>query len=281
MAVSYRSFLNIQPIFHQLCSSDFVQQDWIDHLTSLDIDLSDDFTYLGALIFRSLTAFCHSTNQTVANALDKFLANPLINEEMLEQDRFQQQIQATLESFRLSTELSYSQQIWSLANATKINQIMSLLMGDVYIYIDQRTGAIFTYNHLYNNGTCTCSIDRSCFEPLTLTDRRLLSNSSSTPFTIPGLFQSCLVREATRRSSLQCFYDITCLNTIETYLQAPRPLNHSLRPLSLSAHHRFHPLSTIDELLRSLMIEQWTNTTSYRQYFDHCQVESCVYTYTS
>ena len=282
VSVSYRSFLDIQPQFHQLCKSEFVQQDWIDHLKSAENRRMNDFTYIGTLIFHLLASFCRSTSQAVSNAIDKFLANQLISHEIFQQDRFDQQMQATMENFRLSIELSYSQMIWSLANVTKINQIMSSLFGDVMITVPNHITGIAYSRRPYNNNTCTCDINRSCADPLTLYYRSPRMNTSSVEdFVVPGFYRSCYINEAARRSSLQCFYNVSCINTIENYLSTQSILNHSLQPLNASAHHRFHPSSTIDEILRSLMIEQWINITSYQQYFQECQIESCTYTYTS
>lgn len=278
VAMPYESFIALKPQFHQLCTSDFIQPKWIDYIGSeADTYVSDDFSYTGALIFRMLASFCRSANQTTANEIVKFFSARFITSEALLEKRFEEQIQQILRNFRLSVELNYYQLLVLIRDSTRVNQIMSTLFSDQTFSMSRATNRLIFNSRPYENGTCHCNIFRYCSDPIILRDRRINQTILSSPYRIPGLFKSCSLGDTVLQSSLDCFYQASCIETIAQFLQTPLTTGDPIRPLSASDHIRFSRSSTIDELLRSVMVEQWSETVSYPQYFDQCEVALCSY----
>jgi hypothetical protein len=114
-----------------------------------------------------------------------------------------------------------------------------------------------------------------------LQDRRTNQSNSSLLFTIPGLFKGCYLVEAVRQSSLECFYQASCIAMIELFLQPPISLNKTISPLDSSIESRFNVSSTIDQLISKVMAEKWNKNISHAQYFTQCKVLSCTYSFIS
>ena len=93
--------------------------------------------------------------------------------------------------------------------------------------------------------------------------------------TISGVRIGCFIIESLLASSLECFYNQSCIDNLRQYLY-PAPFL-IVPPLNASLLHSFTPQSTMGEMLDHLMVEQWTNHTSHRSYFDQCRPSECHY----
>jgi len=83
--------------------------------------------------------------------------------------------------------------------------------------------------------------------------------------------------EAILQSTLECFYNKTCITQIQLYFEDLPPKN--ITPLDSSLTTRYFVNSTIQQLLDELMIEQWNISTTYETYYKECQPIQCTYTY--
>jgi hypothetical protein len=282
VTIPYESFIMLTPRFHQLCSSEFIEQNWIDHIGSArSLYISDDFSYVGSLLFLNLALFCHQANETIMNALKTFKSTHFITSQALIENVFNQQIETIIERFQSSIELIYYQSFSLIQFSTQTNTLLTGLFSDIQLTIVPESLMIFIRNRLYENNTCNCNIQSSCISSLTLQDRRLNQTNTSLFFTIPGLFVGCYLVEAMRQSSLECFYQASCITMIEQFLQAPLQLNNTIFPLNSSIKSRFNVSSTINELLSKAMTEEWIKNISHLQYFNQSRILSCTYSYIS
>jgi hypothetical protein len=82
ISINYGAFLDVQYTFHQVCSSVFVDEYWINYLyTSYGSNTvyPDDFRSTGFLTFQGLSALCGLVNQTISNSLTQFYSNQYIS----------------------------------------------------------------------------------------------------------------------------------------------------------------------------------------------------------
>ncbi len=86
----------------------------------------------------------------------------------------------------------------------------------------------------------------------------------------------CTPSELFHASTLECFYDSSCIDLICT--------NHTkstYSPIPLYTNvSRFFINTTIAQLINDLFIETWKTTINYSSYFEHCPPLVCSYTYT-
>jgi hypothetical protein len=265
-----------------LCSSEFITQQWIDRIgLAADIYLSDDFSYTGSLFFITLASFCQLANKTVTNALQTFKSTQFITAQALSENIFNEQVNTVIQIFQTSTELNFYQSFDLIQFSTQTNSFLSGLFSNMILSVDIDTLFVSSAPRFYENNTCNCDTTPLCVDPLTVQDRRLNQTNSSSYFAIPGLFKGCFWVEAVRQSSLECFYQTSCISSIEEFLQIPLLLNNPALPLNSSVVSRFNISSTIDQLLAKAMTEIWQQNVSHTQYFQQCKVSLCTYSTTS
>ncbi|CAF3223056.1 unnamed protein product [Rotaria sp. Silwood2] len=136
----------------------------------------------------------------------------------------------------------------------------------------------------FTNTTCNCMISGACKEPLRIGPPDLF---------LPGLVVGCLPFDGLRMSTLECFFSSSCISTILTYLEyytqmdglplidfvLPTVLPLTISPLSNSIPSRFSNNMSIGMLLDEFFIEEWTNSSSYENYFAACSPTHCNYKY--
>lgn len=118
----------------------------------------------------------------------------------------------------------------------------------------------------YDDG-CLCQMTSNC-----TTQAMFIERNASIP--VPGMKVGCLPSESFRLSTLQCFYEQSCLDLIRNYTNSTQ----RLEPLS-SANSRFSMNATFDALMENLFVEQWNTTMNYSSYFSQCSPLLCSYTY--
>ncbi|CAF1265058.1 unnamed protein product [Adineta ricciae] len=284
VAVQQSTFIILEPQFHQLCTSGFVTSEWIEHISSnADLYAADDFSRTGGLFFQTLASFCRLANSTIASALETFSLTNFITIQALTEPVFNEQINAIIHNFRSTTELTFYQSFDLVTFTTLTNTLLSGLMTNalfqLYRVVGQSYISISSYSRKYVNNTCRCGLTATCTAPSRVEDRRY--NTTTATFTIPGLVTGCYLVEATRRSTLECFYSTTCMTAIEQYLQASVALTYPVFPLNASIESQFNMTSNIDQILAFAMTEQWIQNISHSQYFAQCFPTMCSYTYKS
>ena len=281
-AISHEAFIILIPQFHQLCTSVFISKDWIDYLTAAaGIYVSDDFSYTGVMYFRMLASFCRMANNTITNAMQTFKTTRFITANVLFKTLFEEQINAIIQSFEATTELTYYQTFHLLQFSIQANVLLSGLFSNMIASLQLLEQSMAFKPRTFQNNTCECGTSISCTDPLTLEDRRQNQSDLLSIFTIPGLYKGCYLVDAIIQSTLECFYQPSCISAIKTFLQASHPFTTSNDSLNVSISSRFTMFSTIDQLLTKAMTEEWVKHASHVQYFTECQVLSCTYSKTS
>ncbi|CAF1506958.1 unnamed protein product, partial [Adineta steineri] len=93
--------------------------------------------------------------------------------------------------------------------------------------------------------------------------------------TLSGIIIDCLPSQMVLSSSLECFYNQSCLNILLSSYK--NPLNISILKQSLSS--RFLSTTKIELLINELFLEEIFNATNYTKYYSQCSPSICQYTY--
>ncbi len=78
ISINYDKFLHIEYTLHQVCTSMFITQEWIDYLSrsyGFVLVYYLDFQYIGTYTFQALNAFCELVNRTINASLTQFYSN--------------------------------------------------------------------------------------------------------------------------------------------------------------------------------------------------------------
>ncbi|CAF1023917.1 unnamed protein product [Adineta steineri] len=182
---------------------------------------------------------------------------------------FQSQTQAFVSQFKSSITHDFLLSLSTIRTTTQSNNLLAAQFTNYYLYT-QSNNYVTSYYQAYGNCSCassaTCAYESSIYDP-----------SDNVLFTVPGIYAGCYIIEALLQSNLQCFYNVTCINKIQSYFTYYLSMN--LTTLDASLLFRFGMNSTIQELVDELMVEEWNNATIYDGYYNECQPSKCSYSY--
>lgn len=93
---------------------------------------------------------------------------------------------------------------------------------------------------------------------------------------IPGWMAGCTPLDSTRQSTLECFYNQTCIDTLRLVSQGK---TNRMKSLNFS-HTNFALNTTIGQMFdQHLFIESWNHSWNYETYFASCRAPSLSYSY--
>jgi len=118
---------------------------------------------------------------------------------------------------------------------------------------------------------CSCALNDQCLDQIWFNDYP--QSYSPYPnyliFNIPGLFIGCFLTQSVLQSSLERFFNQTCLDAVQFEILWNKSINIDI----LQANK---PETLIQVLVNELMLEQWGDQITYQQ----CVPELCTYTLT-
>ncbi|CAF4554850.1 unnamed protein product, partial [Rotaria socialis] len=291
LSVSYEHFLQIEPHYHQACSSELVTFEWIQALNSaLD---NANITYLytdfrsSGFTFQLLLSLCDLADAIIFEALSKFGKTQLVALQLLEPDLFMKEMHSAIQQFEQNLPNELLTLLNLIRQMTFINQFVSASFANVLIHyasVKPNTESTATFlvdgfpSLAYNSTSqkCSCVNDFECGMNWGL----YATNNSLTDdpiYVIPGYYVRCFPIESLLGSTLECFYDNhSCLTIVGNIIN--ETLISNLTRLNSSQSSRFPINSPIGDLVIELFIESWSETLLYSSYFAQCQPTSCFYT---
>ncbi|CAF0767800.1 unnamed protein product [Adineta steineri] len=272
ITIKYGKFLEINYRLHQLCSSIFVTNDWIAYLAQnhvLTTQYVDGFFELGTYMFQALKTFCESSNKTISDGLSQFYVNEYTSLTVISKQLFQYQSQILMDQFKSSTQNTFLSLLQTLRDTTQANTPMSAVQSAYGIFL-LGTDDLVSQGVLVSQ--CPSTSTPQYTQPLQMYD-----SDFRIQFSIPGLRLGCFLIEGVLQSTLECFYNQTCLNNLQSYIISPISIN--VIPLNSSLSSQFNQTSTIQEVMNELMVDKWNLSMIYENYYKECRPIKCSYTY--
>ena len=303
LSIPYSSFVTLTPVFHPVCSSDFVSDRWLAYLYHEDASsyVSADIRSVGNAQFQLLRTLCESSKQAIANAFQStFTSQALINSHGLIQSSDLVHVAAEVFARDFISDIDGKQRRRNALLTTIFDRnfpvsgletssipiIDSTLNLNIVIvkYFDWHTqGEVTTFQ------SCTCDTTYTCQTPLGIcnssgyeADYTALSAPIFLPTTcskmIDGFRSGCLPLNGLLSSTLQCYNEQTCFDSILGNLSI---VNSSFNILDRNVLKQSVTTSAISALADVLMVEEWSRYINYSLYFTTCRLLSCSYSYTT
>ncbi|CAF1032157.1 unnamed protein product [Adineta steineri] len=275
IASVYSRFIEIEPIFHQICSSPFASEQWRINLTAglaanLSIYTRRDYRRFLSAHLQFLQGLCQLSMNAADNSVNQFLTSLLVTSELLSEINFHQKLESLIEQSKSNAPTTFRHLLFLIQTINHGNAFMSTY-GTTFEYIVPKNASTESYlstTALIYDDECSCGLHSNC-----TTQANFITFNSSGIIPIKGLKIGCTPSESFRASTLECFYDSSCINLIYQYTN----YNNSRYPL-LIMKSRFPVNTTMAELIDSLFIERWSTETNYTSYFKQCLPSHCVYT---
>ncbi len=265
ISILYNSFVSISPHYHQLCSSDFVVHNslWINliYYGSDLLDYSyDDYRRFVVPHFRLLFYLCTLANDTLTDALSTFRVNTLISKRAQSRQAVVAQMEADLNRFRSSIPQTFMRTLDFIRQVAQGNGLVSSIGSNWYPIPQKESLIMLMAPRLYGDSNCSCGTNSMCSSSATIDG-----------WIVPGFFVGCFPLESLLQSTLECLYDMTCINKFKKKNQFSnitiRPLNSTLSP----------PNVTVQSLMDTLMVDRWESSIIYEHYYATCAPLSCTY----
>ncbi len=273
-SINYAMFIDIGYSLHQVCSSVFVDQSWIDYLQmqSGNTVLRNDFRSTGSSAFQALRVFCDLTPQTISDGLVRFYSNQYVSTSLIPPKLMKVEIESLVDQFRSSLSSSFLLSYSMIREIIQANALFSGLGTNYHVGIANSNSYVSTVANTYNG--CSCASSSTC-----VTQSSIYQYPSLTIlFNIPGFYTGCYAIESLLQSTLECFYDQQCLDKLQSYISSSSSM--TVTALNSSLPSMYYMKSTIKEFVDNLMIEEWNTSLSYERYYDQCNPTQCTYTYT-
>jgi hypothetical protein len=274
ISISYGAFLDVQYTFHQVCSSFFITEDWFAYLsTTYQIGnvSTGDFRLRSPSIFQALNAFCGLINETISNRLAQFDSSQYVSAFVVPSQVLDTQAQSSISEFISSTTNDFLLSLSIIRNTTQSNALSTGPITNVGFRTASSTGYVTFFFWTYDG--CNCMLSPTCASPAVICDYAC----ASALFIVPGFFCGCFTIESLLQSDLRCFYNQTCIDEMQSYFISSSPMN--VTALDESLPSRFLPNSTLQNVVDELMVEEWTRSIMYENYFNECQPTECTYTH--
>ncbi|CAF3706074.1 unnamed protein product, partial [Adineta steineri] len=243
--VPYSEFVTNTIIFHPVCSSVFVSQQWVEalYLSNASAFLVMDFRTTASSQFELLAKLCLFSQETIFQAELDLNNIQLVTVELLSENEVQSQIDVSIKLAQTSTPVQATLFLHYLQAATRLNSFVSALNTNaamsVYLYEQIVTwDADFTHYNDKNAADLAYEIT-SCDSINSVVPAGFYSSSyeDSTnyhlywPADLPvfepvasamvdGFFGGCYPLDALLASTLDCLFNISCLERLGNYFPA-------------------------------------------------------------
>lgn len=300
VSISYRKFLSISSSFHQVCSSEFVSQRWIDYVFVINgsslwpIDIRKSLS----AIWQLMRILCHTGKISTIDAIDQFINSPLISSVVLSEQLLEAKIEATVDQTIQAASSALIRPLIALQRITQANEFLTALSVNYIavtsafnemiipiIFNDFDVTVETVYNkYIFNGSTryCSCRYNGSCPMPANLYLYEIWEqygiydfNTIKSNETLPGIIIDCLPIQTILASTLECFYHQSCLDQIITAYR--KPINISV--LDRSSSSLYSSTTSIEVLIKRLFIEKIEKDILYDQYYLQCAPTQCTYSY--
>jgi hypothetical protein len=129
VAIPYQKFLSLSPILHQVCSSDFVGDSWLSIMEqSANAFMPTDWRNIAAAQLQLLSNLCKLANNTIDDAVDRFLLQSFIASTALTESNLNTQLNTTLNQLFQSIIVYFG---FLVDTAHLLLQVDQLFMGTV------------------------------------------------------------------------------------------------------------------------------------------------------
>lgn len=269
ITIPYGAFISISVQYHPICSSFFVSDSWIDMLFNQNIGyyIQIDFRSSASGQFQLLSSLCSLAKRAVNDTLNDFLSDIFLSINSFSPESLETQSQTQSSSVRTSTANAISGILHLIRDTTYSNQLQLALqttrMNALYIYSDGElaSGILDGCFIGTDNTQCCCSTTSTCSSSSGFfniyayeTEGNYISPEPSMA-NVTGFMAGCFAIESLFQSTLECFFDEKCLNSVLTFFPTDNTTNINVL---LTNQTRFLPTTLIETVVDELLIEQWS-----------------------
>ncbi|CAF1511481.1 unnamed protein product [Adineta ricciae] len=291
--ISYEKFLSHHITVHPVCSSTFVDQQWFEGLYFENASLYGvwDFRTTAYSQFELLSKFCSLSNKIIAQIQKDIASTDFISIELVSIMEIRKEADGFIKLKRHSASdqmMLYMNYLISttqghfLATALGTNYIVEIL-GDDDIGLRIRARSVTQFDVdgpislcAVENPLIAASLSPPSNEPIFVYRRSVMEPMSDSRI-VQGFFVGCTPLGSLLASTLDCFYNLQCIQLLFDYFPNLNQTYINLNNSILSSHYQN---ISIMKYLKVFFIEEWSSHIDFSSYFNWCSPPMCTYTIT-
>ncbi|CAF3689172.1 unnamed protein product [Adineta steineri] len=272
-STSYDKFVTTEVYFHQVCSSEFIQQTWIEKLfTSKNISSEsiDDARITLSFFWQTVAGLCIASKKSWSDVLANFGGTSLITPTATAEQVIRIQAENALQNQMNLSKTTSTRNLLTFQRLARADQVVSALQTNFYLrYLPVQLNPWNSLNMTARTfGNCTCLNIEGCPRSATFIDNydHLVN--------VPGMVVDCLIVDGTLASTLECYYNQSCISILHGQLST------NIQPLSNTSNRNFSMYSTVQSIFNKSMIDETITEVRFDKYFSECNCPFCSYSYT-
>jgi len=222
----------------------------------------------------ALAGLCRLSKASIEQSIALFYINTLLSLQLLSENVLRSHIQALIDQFQLTAPNNLKAQLRLVEEMTINNRLQSgLQTNSVYEYYNSPSDLVIYVETIeikqVDGSWCHCKTDycNNTFSRIyNIFGAQTQLVVGDIQWSIPGISAGCLPVTSILGSTLECFYDETCLNKLISYFST----NENFTALSLVEQSQYSPNSTVQSMVDKLMLEDLMINISYDNYYSQC-----------
>lgn len=213
LSVTHSSYISqLKPQFHEVCSSYIVSDEWLQTIFEnsiiFDNSLTDAYALKGTDYghYQALKILCNMVKGAVEDTRQSFLNSIQITSHIVDQNQFEQDTITKIQHFQQNLPTNFLRLFKLIRGLNQGNGFISAYMTNWHAFIVfdfTNRFNILSYNPRYYD-QCNCATTATCHQ---------LINDS-----IPGYMAGCVPIEALLQSTLECHYNLSCIQLLHSYI---------------------------------------------------------------
>ena len=225
-------------------------------------------TYSQFMLVKSL---CRLARKTTNDSIKAFLKTKLLVSQVADEDSFKKQCTISKDQFESNAQDTFGRTIDLTATLKQGDLLVSGLGTNfVYQWVSNYAGfgssAVFFFDE--NNLFCTCYTHPTCIQAV------YMYSSDGIKIAVSGWRSGCYVEDALFSSTLECYFNASCLDLLRQVYTVPLNVQH------LDIHHSSQspPNTLVGDIIRRLMVDEWQSVDNFTAYYLACAPSTCSYT---
>ena len=268
-SITYGTFVSIQIKLHQVCSSKFIEQAWIEKLfaeyNTFSLPLND-YRITLTFFWQIISDMCSISNRAWSNIVTNFNGSYIFSAIAIVEQSVENQIREVLNYEKSLSQTALTRNLYLLQRFAVANELVSSIATNFQLrYPDENSDTPKMFPREYNN--CSCLNINGCPHTATFND------INGQIVTIPGMIADCLIIDGTLASTLECYYSQSCISLLH-----PSLVNQT-QSLSNEENKYFNINSTVQMLFDEIMTDEFIDDIRYDEYYSQCNPSYCSYSY--
>ena len=157
LSINYGTFASIQIKFHQVCSSEFIQQTWIDNVFAQHNQLTsslNDYRITLTFFWQIIRDFCAISNTTWSSIITDFHGSYILSPTVLTEQSVRNQMRDVINTEKVISQSTLTRNLRLLQRMTSANQFVSGTLMNFELRHSNDATSPKMFAKKYNNCSC-------------------------------------------------------------------------------------------------------------------------------